>query len=88
MPNYIYYCPTCSEEMEKIHPIEENPTILCPLCGVEMRKKICASRIVWGQGFFKMYDVSQGKEDKTVFYPDGHSREKTYNESFADGVGI
>ena len=86
MPLYLYYCPQCDKEIETVHGISESPTISCPMCASEMRKRICIPFVIYGQGYFK--PMRWTKPDREVYYPDGHHKTKTRNESYEDGVGI
>lgn len=83
MPRYDIYCPKCTAESEVSHSIHQSPTFTCQ-CGTEMRKRISASPIVWGNGFTKPMDWGY-KTDTIVNYPDGHSAHRTHNEMYEEG---
>jgi len=86
MPLYDYRCDACNVTTETTHKMNESPSVLCPTCGGEMRKKIGVPYIVWGTGFTKPMDW--GWRDHEVYYPDGHHKTKTHNERMSDGAGI
>ncbi|MDK2885552.1 MAG: hypothetical protein PWP54_110 [Thermosipho sp. (in: thermotogales)] len=53
MPMYRYVCKNCGTEKVELHGINDNPEIICDICGNEMEKTIGRVGIVFkGSGFY------------------------------------
>jgi putative FmdB family regulatory protein len=57
--NYAYCCPICLHQFEKMLPIAERDTALCPICGTKANRKWSAPLVQYkGQGFYKTDYIS------------------------------
>jgi len=80
MPIYEYVCPLCGTCFEEIRPASNPEPGICPECASPAARCPSTFHI---RGPFRHMDW--GKHDKIVSYPDGHTRAKSHNETYADG---
>ena len=48
MPEYIYHCPNCGNEITVVEPIFSNGNYECSECQAEMHRKPQAFHVNWG----------------------------------------
>lgn len=54
MPTYEYACRACGEHLEAVQSFSDEPLVVCPACGGELRKVFRSVGIVFkGSGFYK-----------------------------------
>jgi len=62
MPIYEYECGKCGEVVEKIHGMNDKPSVKCPKCGGKARRKISSAAFhLKGSGW---YVTDYGKKSK------------------------
>ena len=63
MPTYEYACKACGHVFEIVQKMSDDPLVICPECGGELRKVFAPPAISFkGSGF---YATDHGKKSKT-----------------------
>ena len=60
MPNYVYRCDCCQQEIEKWQPVKEDPLKKCPACGQDELRRV----ITGGAGFILRGGGYYSKENR------------------------
>ena len=64
MPTYEYACRACEHRFDIVQKMSDDPLVICPECGGELRKVFTAPAISFkGSGF---YATDHGKKSKTA----------------------
>ena len=67
MPTYEYACRACGHVFEIVQKMSEDPLVICPECGGELRKVFAPPAISFkGSGF---YATDHGKKSKPAAKP-------------------
>ena len=62
MPTYEYACKSCGHTFEVVQSMNDDPLVVCPECGGELRKVFAPPAIAFkGSGF---YATDHGKDSK------------------------
>lgn len=63
MPTYEYVCRACGHRFDIVQKMSDDPLVICPECGGELRKVFAPPAITFkGSGF---YATDHGKKTKT-----------------------
>lgn len=82
MPTYEYACRACGHVFEIVQKMSDDPLVICPECGGELRKVFSAPAIAFkGSGF---YATDHGKKKPTETKESKESKQK---ESATKGSG-
>jgi putative FmdB family regulatory protein len=64
MPTYEYVCRACGHRFDIVQKMSDDPLVICPECGGELRKVFAPPAITFkGSGF---YATDHGKKTKTT----------------------
>jgi putative FmdB family regulatory protein len=64
MPTYEYACRACEHRFDIVQKMSDDPLVICPECGGELRKVFTAPSISFkGSGF---YATDHGKKSKSA----------------------
>ena len=67
MPTYVYACTACSERLEAVQRISDDPLTVCPACDGALRKVIQPVGVVFkGSGFYKTDSRSSGSKSTSA----------------------
>ena len=75
MPTYEYACRACGHVFEIVQKMSDDPLVICPECGGELRKVFAPPAIAFkGSGF---YATDHGKQAKPAKADGGETKDPT-----------
>jgi putative FmdB family regulatory protein len=67
MPTYEYACRACGHVFEIVQKMSDDPLVICPECGGELRKVFAPPAIAFkGSGFYATDHGKKAKPDATT----------------------
>jgi putative FmdB family regulatory protein len=85
MPTYEYACRACGHVFEIVQKMSDDPLVICPECGGELRKVFAPPAITFkGSGF---YATDHGKKAKTSTGGGDTAKSESSSASSGGGAG-
>ncbi len=83
MPIYLYKCPVCQEQFERVEKISDTHKANCPKCGKAASRVFLPTRVIFkGSGFYVTdYKKSEGNGHKEVHKETKEKKPETKTKS-------
>ena len=83
MPVYTYHCDNCDHEFEKYQSFSEDSLSTCPVCSLDMLRKIYSPALVVfkGSGFYVTDTKSSSATLSSNNHKDNHSSEEKTSQA-------